>query len=152
MTTLVITRRTRARVSSPLASLALLATDSLARSATGAASRAALDDRAPAINAPVRIRFENESRERVHVYLVSETTDWLLGPVEPGTHVWLALPRRALGGSGGPMRLVALAGTRVTLQASRDPRAVMSLGQPTGELLEHRWVFAQGQLWPMRLR
>ena len=151
MTTPLTTRRTHALVSSLAVPLAALAFAGCAAGGASPRAAAGLDARAPAPGALARIRFDNESRERVHVYLVSETADWLLGPVEPGTHAWLPLPRRALG-ELGTVRLVALPGARITMQASRDPRAVVSLGHATGELLQQRWVFAQGQLSPMRLR
>ena len=38
------------------------------------------------------IRFDNLARERVHVYLIGATREWLLGRVEPGAIESLRIP------------------------------------------------------------
>ena len=104
---------------------------------------------------PLSIRFMNESRDRIHVYLVGERREWLLGRVEPGTVAWLALPTRALTGDAGYVRLAVIAGAGPSLQAGREPRAVQSLAEPAAALLEREWSFGQGQLvslWPQGRR
>lgn len=102
-------------------------------------------DPAAARIVPLAIRFENTSRDRVHVYLVGETQEWTLGRVEPGAVAWLPVPRRSLA-SVGNMRVVALAGTARSLHAARDARAMSTLPQPLASVLEQRWIFASGQL------
>ena len=100
---------------------------------------------------PLSIRFMNESRERIHVYLVGERREWLLGRVEPGTVAWLALPTRSLTGEAGNLRLAVLAGSPPSLQAGREPGAVQSLAEPASAILEREWTFTHGQLvslWP----
>ena len=98
------------------------------------------------------LRVDNQGRERIHVYLLGERRDWLLGPVEPGAIALLTVPARALTESRGNVRLAAIPGGHLTMQAGRDARAVVALGQPAGTLPGQRWVFAQGQLTPLQLR
>ena len=90
--------------------------------------------------------FDNDARQRVHVYLVSPQRQWLLGRVEPGTRAWLRLPTRAMGSEGGMVRLVVIENASVTLQAARDPYAVQSMAQPAVSLLDRQWSFSQNQL------
>ncbi|HEX6052777.1 MAG TPA: hypothetical protein VFZ21_26105 [Gemmatimonadaceae bacterium] len=100
---------------------------------------------------PPTIRFDNDAREHVHVYLIGERREWLLGRVEPGAIVTLRIPEASL--SGGPrfMRLAVITGERVTLQAARDPRATFTVAQPASAMLSQQWRFAHGELTP-RLR
>src|SRR5690349_11003511 len=113
-------------------------------------TRASLDDRAPRPSGRVTIRVDSQSRDRIHVYLLGESREWSLGAVEAGTSTWLTVPARALALGAGQVRLAAVAGGGVTMQASRDPRATISLGQPAGTVIEQRWVFTPGLLTPMR--
>ncbi len=41
---------------------------------------------------PLTIRFDNLGRERVHVYLIGATREWVLGRVEPGAIETLRIP------------------------------------------------------------
>jgi hypothetical protein len=121
----------------------------LAILALGACTSRTIARAGPEEAAPVRgvgLRFLNEGRDRVHVYLVGERREWLLGRVEPGTTAWLAMPLHSMRGEAGRLRLAVLAGAPPTLQAGRDPRAVQSMVQPATALLEREWSFAQGQL------
>jgi hypothetical protein len=137
----------RARVLVPL----LVAFTSAACASTTAASRQAGGASGRESSPPARlmVQVENESRERIQVYLVGQTRDWFLGRVEAGTHAMLYVPDRSL--TMGTMRLAVLAGDQLTSQAARDPRAVLSMDQPTGAIVGQRWVFAQGALMPMRV-
>lgn len=112
-------------------------------------------DAAPVRGRPLSIRFMNEGRERIHVYLVGERREWLLGRVEPGAAAWLALPMRSLRGAEGNFRLAVLAGAPPSLQAGRDGRAVQSLVEPASAILDREWSFSQGRLvslWPQGRR
>lgn len=126
---------------------AILALDACTARTSGARQ----EEVAPVRGRPLSIRFMNESRERIHVYLVGERREWMLGRVEPGTVAWLALPTKSLTGEAGRLRLAVLAGAAPTLQAGREPRAVQSMIEPATAILAREWTFAQGQLlslWP----
>jgi hypothetical protein len=101
---------------------------------------------------PLTIRFDNNGREHVHVYLVDgRQRQWLLGRVEPWSLETLRIPAAALAGNPGFVQLTVLRGERMTPQAARNPRAVFTLAQPVSAILSQRWVFAQGQLTPLPL-
>jgi len=89
------------------------------------------------------IRFDNGARDYVHVYLVSEKRQWLLGRVEVGARASLRIPQDALAEDAGPMRLVVLEGQRMTLQAVGDARAATTIRQPMAAILSQRWMFSQ---------
>ena len=124
-----------------------------------APSRLAWDEPARTDALPLAIRFDNEARDYVHVYLVGEQREWLLGRVEPGARATLRIPEAALAEDAGPMWLAVLAGERVTLRVAGEARAATSIAQPAAEILSQRWTFspmtATGQLtalrfWPAR--
>jgi hypothetical protein len=119
-----------------------------------APSRLASDGPAPAEGAPLAIRFENDARDYVHVYLIGDQREWLLGRVEPGGRATLRIPEAALSEDAGPMRLAVLVGDRVTLRAAGKPLAAIAIAQPATEILSQRWTFSQmlstGQLTGLR--
>jgi hypothetical protein len=51
----------------------------------------------------------------------------------------------------GPVRLVVIAGGRVTFQAARDTRATLAMAQTAASLVSQQWRFSQGQLTPLML-
>jgi len=120
------TPRTRAIVSF---AAALTVTLGLGACARGPA-RAGLDRPARAADRPLAIRFDNEGREHVHVYLVGEEREWLLGRVEPGARATLRVPNASLAGNPSFVRLAVLTGDRVTLQAARAARVTLTIAQP----------------------
>ena len=141
------TSRTRA-----LVSLAVTMTVTLALSACfRGASRPQLDDRVVRDGPSLAIRFDNDAREYVHVYLIGVKREWLLGRVEPGAVTRLRIPEESLAGGEGFVQLAVVTGGRVTMQAARDPRARLTVAQPASVLLTHRWKFVQGQLMPEKL-
>src|SRR4051812_7695404 len=75
-----------------------------------ASSRLASDELASGDGRPAAIRFDNNARDYVHVYLVGERQEWLLGRVEPGAHATLRIPEAALTGNTESMRLSVLTG------------------------------------------
>jgi hypothetical protein len=92
------------------------------------------------------IRFVNDAREHVHVYLIGEKREWLLGRVEAGATAMLRIPEESLAGYPTFAQLVVIAGEGITLQAARHPRATPTLGQPVSTILSQRWRFSQGSL------
>jgi hypothetical protein len=92
------------------------------------------------------IRFDNRAQEYVHVYLVTEQRQWLLGRVDPGAQTTLRIPDAAVATNQGFARLAVVAGQNVTLQVARDPRATFTFAQPASAIIAQRWSFAQGQL------
>jgi hypothetical protein len=100
--------------------------------------------------APVTIRFDNLASDYVHVYLISDRRQWLLGRVEPGATARLRIPDVSVG-EGGFVQLAVLTGERVTLQAATNPRANITVAQPRAFLLSQEWRYAQGQVIPLAL-
>ena len=85
-------------------------------------SHPALDGPAPVEIRPFVINFHNDAREYVHVYLIDERREWLLGRVEPGAVASLRIPEAPLAGSVGFMQLAVIPGERLTLRAALDRR------------------------------
>lgn len=105
---------------------------------------------------PLTIAFQNGARQHVHVYLIGEQREWLLGRVEPGARATLRLPEAAVQEGAGRMRLAVLTGQRVSLRAAGEPRAVITpVPQPATDIIAQRWAFSQasalGQLTALRL-
>ncbi|MFL5607451.1 MAG: hypothetical protein ACJ8AD_13460 [Gemmatimonadaceae bacterium] len=92
---------------------------------------------------PLTVRFDNDARDYVHVYLVGEQRQWLLARVAPGARAMLRIPDEALAGDVDRMRLAVLAGERVTLWAPSEARATVTLAQPMAAFLSQRWTFSQ---------
>jgi hypothetical protein len=114
-------------------------------------SRPALDGPASMDGRSLTIRFDNDAREHVHVYLIGTQRQWLLGRVEAGARATLRLPEAALAGSPGFVQLAVLTGERMTLQAARHARATFTIAQPASAILSQQWMFAQGQLTSLPL-
>ncbi len=111
----------------------------------------------PAQNRPVStladllsIRFDNPSRETVDVYLIGTKREWRLGRVAPGAIASLRLPDEAFAEGSMMVRLAVLAGERMTFEAARDPRVVLTVAQPASTILSQRWTFSQGNLTSLR--
>jgi hypothetical protein len=96
------------------------------------------------------LRFDNGGREHVHVYLIGEKREWLLGRVEAGAIAILRVPEESLAEDATFMRLAVIAGERVTLQAARNPRARLTLAQPASAILSQQWMFSQGSLTSLK--
>ena len=112
----------------------------------------ALDPSATLGGRPLTIRFDNDSRDHVHVYLVDgRDRQWLLGRVEPWSQATLRLPAAALSESTGFVQLAVLTSERMTPQVTRNPRAMLTVAQPASAILSLRWMFAHGQLTPLPL-
>jgi hypothetical protein len=110
----------------------------------------ARDGPSPTGDDPLAIRFDNGAREHVHVYLIGEKREWLLGRVEPGAIATLRIPEESLAGHAVFVRLAVIAGERLTLQAARNTRATLTLAQPMSAILSQQWSFAQGRLTSVR--
>ena len=99
------------------------------------------------VEIPVRtIRFVNGAGDFVHVYLISERRQWLLGRVEQGAEATLRLPDDVVTRGTELMQLAVLTGERVTLQAARAPGARITMAQPAHGIASLTWRFAQGEL------
>ena len=92
------------------------------------------------------LRFDNQARSYVHVYLVGEKREWLLGRVEPGAVATLRIPEGSLESNPGFVQLAVVEGKRVTQQAARDARAQLTIAQPASSILARQWRFVPGQL------
>lgn len=95
---------------------------------------------------PLTIRFDNGATEYVHVYLIADQQQWLLGRVEPGAIATLRVPDGSLVQRPRYVQLAVVTGGRLTTQAARDPRAMLTALQPATELVAQRWSVSQGQL------
>ena len=91
------------------------------------------------------IRFVNEAETYVDVYLVGETREWWLGRVAPGARTTLRIRDEVLAATSGYLRLAVLAGSPLTAQAARNPRATFTIAQPGQSLFDQRWTFRQSQ-------
>lgn len=109
----------------------------------GNPTRGALNDPAPVAAKPATIRFQNEAREYVHVYLVGQNRQWLLGRVEPGARATLRIPADAIADDTWQMQLAVVAGSRVTLQVASKPGAQVTIAQSADQLLAQKWTFSQ---------
>lgn len=112
-------------------------------------SRPRLEAPATPESRPLAIRFDNAAREHVHVYLIGERREWLLGRVEPGAIATLRIPEASLAGGSRFVRLAVITGERMTPQAARDPRATFTVPQPASAVMSQQWKFAHGQLTPL---
>ena len=81
----------------------------------------------------------------MHVYLIGEKREWLLGRVETGAIGLLRIPEESLANATF-VRLVVIAGEGVTLQAARHVRATPTLAQPVWAIVSQQWKFSQGSL------
>ena len=150
---------TTPRTGAPVSLIAMMAATLALGACAGATSRSAVDEPLPAVDGPLptadgrtlSIRFDNDAREHVHVYLIGDKREWLLGRVEPGAIRTLRIPDASLTESSGFFRLAVIAGEHVAVQAARDPRAMFTIAQPASAIMAQQWRFAQGQLTPLRL-
>ena len=135
----------------PLAPAAAAALLTLALGACAGAPAGRAPEAGTTVEAvPLAIRFTNDEREHVHVYLVGERRQWLLGRVAPGARATLRVPEAAFREGGGLAQLAVIAGGNATLSAARDARAMLTVAQPPSSLLSQRWTLAQGQLASLR--
>lgn len=108
------------------------------------------DGPSPLDDGLLAMRFDNGASEHVHVYLISEKRQWLLGRVEPGAIATLRIPEESLAEDAKFVRLAVIAGERLTLQAARNPRATLTLAQPASAVLAQQWTFSQGRLTSLK--
>ena len=105
--------------------------------------RLASDASAADDDIPRTVRFDNTGREFVHVYLIGQEREWLLGRVEPGARKTMRIPDEALAEDAGFMQLAVIVGERVTLGARNATRTIRTIAQPRAELVGQRWTFSQ---------
>lgn len=99
---------------------------------------------------PLTIRFDNQARQYVDVYLIGVRREWPLGRVAAGAIAHLQLPKDAIAEGAMMLRLAVLAGERPTFAAARHARAVLTLAQPAPAILSQRWTFSNGDLMSLR--
>ena len=119
---------------------------------TSAPGRAAAEAPSPIEAGQVSLRFDNQARSHVHVYLVGEKREWLLGRVEPGAVATLRVPDGSLESNPGFVQLAVVEGKQVTQQAARDARAQLTIAQPASSILARQWRFVPGQLTSLAVR
>ena len=117
-----------------------------------APARPALEQPSPIEAGQVGLRFDNLARTYVHVYLIGEKREWLLGRVEPGAVATLRIPEGSLESNPGFVQLAVIEGTKVTQQAARDARAQLTIAQSASSILAQQWRFAPGQLTSRELK
>jgi hypothetical protein len=142
------TPRTRVIVSPVVSAVvSIIVTNVLAACGGGRASLAS-DDPAAVVAAAVSpaIAFDNDAREHVQVYLVSEQRQWYLGRVEPGARRTFRVPDEAVLTSPQRLQLAVMVGGPITPQVSGDRRAMFTIAQPATSLFSQDWSVAQGQL------
>ena len=101
------------------------------------------------------LQFDNQASVYVDVYLAwsGGQLQWRLGRVAPGFRVALRVPESAIDQiSGGFAQLAVIAGSPVSAEVWRDPRAVTAIPQPMSELLSQRWSFRQPAAAPLQLQ
>jgi hypothetical protein len=130
--------------------VSMIATLSLSLTAAACSQAAARGGRSPVDDVPLAIRFDNDAREHVHVYLINEKREWLLGRVEAGAIAMLRIPEESLAGNPTFVRMVVIAGEGVTLQAARHAGATPTLAQPVSDILSQRWRFSAGSLTSLK--
>jgi hypothetical protein len=126
--------------------VSVIATATISLTVAACVQAAAHGGRPPMDDVPLAIRFDNDAREHVHVYLIGEKRQWLLGRVEAGAIAMLRIPEESLAGDPTLARLVVIAGEGDPLQAPRLPRATPTLAQPELAILSQQWRFSQGSL------
>ena len=117
-----------------------------------APARPALEQPSPIEAGQVSLRFDNLARTYVHVYLIGEKREWLLGRVEPGAVATLRIPEGSLESNPGFVQLAVVEGKHVTQQAARDARAQLTIAQPASSILARQWRFVPGQLTSRELK
>jgi hypothetical protein len=133
------TPRTRSLVSLAAALAVTLAVGGCASTSSRLAAAASVPADAPAST----VWFDNDSRDYVDVYLVSDRREWRLARVAAGAHATLRIPEDALADDAGRMRLAVLPAQRVTLRPSSDLRAASALARPIADIVSQQWTFSQ---------
>lgn len=95
---------------------------------------------------PLSIRFDNDARDYVHVYLIGDGRQWMLGRVEPGAVATLKIPDAAVGARLKFVQLAVIEGGRLTPDAAHDRRAELTTLQPAASILSQKWRFTQGEI------
>jgi hypothetical protein len=141
------TPRTRMIVSAVVSVVvSMIVTNVLA--ACGGRASLASDDPAAIVATAVSpaIAFDNDAREHVQVYLISDQRQWYLGRVEPGARRTFRVPDGAVLTSPQRLQLAVMVGLPITPHVSGDPRAMLTIAQPAARLFSQDWSIAQGQL------
>ena len=117
----------------------------------GSQSRTATYGASPSQTAATSFRFDNEARDHVHVYLIGQRREWLLGRVEPGSIATLRIPDDLYDSDPGFVQLAVITGGGVSQKAALDPRAQRTIAQDPSGIVSRRWQLTQGQLTSLGL-
>ena len=100
------------------------------------------------------LQFDNQGTEYVDVYLAwrGGQLQWRLGRVPPGFRAELRVPKSAIDGASGFVELAVIAGSPLSAEVWRDPRAVIAIAQPISQVLSQRWTFRQPASLPLQLQ
>ena len=99
------------------------------------------------------LQFENQATTYVDVYLASRSghLQWRLGRVPPGFRAELRVPQSAIDQASGFVELAVIAGSPLSAEVWRDPRAVIAIAQPISQVVSQRWTFRQPASLPLQL-
>jgi hypothetical protein len=100
----------------------------------------------PTNDRPLTIRFDNDGRQYVHVYLVNDRRQWLLGRVEAMSKATLRIPEEVFAESPPRVRLAVISGERPTFLVAKHPRAALTSSLPASAISSWHWWFAKGEL------
>jgi hypothetical protein len=128
------------RIALPVVLSAMLAVGACARGPSPV-----VDGSAPTQQEGPVIGFENAAQTYVDVYLVGEKRQLWLGRVPSGARRTLRIPNDGREIMSGFVRLAVLEGTKLSIQAARDPHAALTVAQPAPTLLGQQWTFSQQQ-------
>ena len=142
------TPRKRVIVSAMVSAVVSTIVTNVLAACAGGPARLASDDPTAVVAAAVSptIAFDNDAREHVQVYLVSESRQWYLGRIEPGARRTLRVPDEAVATSPQRLQLAVTVGLPISPHVIGDPRAMVTIAQPASHLFSQDWSVAQGQL------
>ena len=100
------------------------------------------------------LQFENQATVYVDVYLAqpSGQLQWRLGRVQPGFRAVLRVPKSAIDRTSGFVELAVIAGSPLSAEVWRDPRAVIAIAQPISRVLSQSWTYRQSAGLPLQLQ
>jgi hypothetical protein len=99
--------------------------------------------------------FSNSSDDAVRVFLVENDVEWLVGHVQPGETAHLTLPAGVVDRTASDVYVAVVpvgAGNFWGGRASRAPGAIVSMSEPSQNLVAMHWTLAGSSLFSLPLR